>query len=939
MSGSRVAVTLHHASTGDPRARRAAEDLHDYLSRILDARVTLAHGRTPGCLAGTGADPDTGTSSGTGTDPDATDLEIVVATQVDSLRHIVERAGPADLGTDEYVVVAEPTGRGERVWLVGADGAACRTAVFTLLRQFGCEFHLSGDRLPPPSQQLPRIDTVQRHTPRFALRGTQLWCYWYSGRDSWSFEDFRRYLDQFPKLGLNLLDIPLYFYEPLYTGYEVDGVRPEGYFLAGRDLGSVHIGREHLGAAPPAFTSPDIPRYGTQAARTEVAIHLMRRVFAHAREIGVRTCVGIEVANQLDFAREVLDTLPEADRYERGRLIQPGSPSAGRVLEARLDALFTAYPDCDYYALWQSEAGVWRTTEGSPHPADRELRRQLTARHPDLEPSDADYLAWLRRADEIVGRMKPDARLVTSGWGSEAVFACADAVLGDRFVRSSISPYEPRWAVDRGSLDAYDSTTGEKWHVTWGETDQHLWVMQPKVEATAALLDRLDAGSVSGALVLHWNTRYCEINLDLFASQCWSPRPDADTFRGHWARRRFGPGAGAAAARAFEALERLGDLALDADPTMQSWVGYECFVNPLLQAHRFVDARHPFPASWLASYVAPHLESEARIGPVLDSAVGHAREALAAVDDDHAAEVRRLLHHVEYVRDLHLDHVRLAKAVELWSRAAGSRGAADRALLERAAELVDSCTAETTVARFAAGIAGTTRTTADGGSALGELGLLVSLNEKHLGGVLRLRGRMQRALAGDAAPFRAEAATALIAVWPGMGQDEVSLAARDAPHAPTAELDAPVAQPWRPGLDAVDGSTPTSWSVTPSGGVRCQRLTAELGLWRHPDRIAVSVRGPAAAAVVQVALYLAEDTDWDSLFRRQAVVVGGQPLGEFDDFLGHGDDMGQGLWVGATTRLVHGATTVEVLRRGNSDVVLGGVAILPADGRRVAGHR
>ncbi|MGL5927800.1 MAG: hypothetical protein ACRCY8_02575, partial [Dermatophilaceae bacterium] len=635
---------------------------------------------------------------------------------------------------------------------------------------------------------------------------------------------------------------------------------------------------------------------------------------------------GIEPANQLDFGREVLDALPEADRYERGRLIQPGSPSAGRVLEARLRALFAAYPDCDYYALWQSEAGVWRTTEGSPHPDDRELRRELTARHPDLVPSDADYLAWLRRADEIVGRMKPDARLVTSGWGSEAVFACADAVLGDRFVRSSISPYEPRWAVDRGSLDAYASTVGEKWHVTWGETDQHLWVMQPKVAATSVLLDRLAAGSVSGALVLHWNTRYCEINLDFFASQCWSPRPDADTFREHWARRRFGVGAGPAAARAFETLERLGDLALETDPTMQSWVGYECFVNPLLQAYRFVDARHPFPDSWLSSYVLPHLESEARTRPLLDRAVEHAREALAAADDDHAAELERLLHHVEYVRDLHADHVRLARAVQLWSRAAGTPGASDRVMLERASELVAGCDAETTVARFAAGVA------PDGGSILGELGLLLSLNEKHLGGVVRLRGRMQRALTGDAVPFRAEATGALVAVWPGMHLAGVSLAGRDAPHATAAELEAPVAQPWRPGLDAVDGSASTSWRVTPSAGVRCQRLTTELGLWRHPDRISLSIHGPADAAAVRVALYLAEDGDWDSLFRRQAVVIGGQPLGEFDDFLGRGDDLDQGVWVGATTPLVGGATTVEVLRRGNSDVVVAGLAVFPVDG-------
>jgi hypothetical protein len=877
-------ITIKAPSTNDPIMHRAADALRAAFQQMAGGDRAVA-------------------ASGP--------LQISLAQESKELASILARTGDGQLGAEEYAIACEPRGEGQQIWIIGANAAACLAGAYKLLSHFGCSFHFYGDVIPALSGALPQINVNERYRPRFALRGTQLWCYWYSGRDVWGFEAYRSYLDQFPKLGLNLFDFPLYFYEPLYTGYEMGDVQPSGYFLSGRTLDHVRVGKAQFVDAPDAFTSAAIPRYGSDAERSDAAITLMRQVFNYAKSLGIKTCVGIEVANQLDFARDVANSFPMEDRYEDGRLIQPSSPSARKVLTARLKALFDTYPMCDYYGLWQSEAGVFRTTGGSPHPDDVALRDRLRAQYFSLEPSDADYISWLRLADEIVGELKPNARLVTSGWGSEAVFACADELLGDRFICSSIAPYEPRLALQSGGLDFYRSTAKEKWNVTWAETDQHMWVMQPKLDATAEVVDRLEADGVSGVMVLHWNTLFCDINLGFYASQCWSPSPAPEEFRRQWAASLYGPDCAQSVVATFAALERLNNLTIESDPTMQSWVGYECFINPLLQAYRFIDVKRSFPDSWIETYVTPHLAYGARFLDALDEAIANAAEAVDRAAPDYKAQAVRLHHRVLYVRGLYACHMQLAEAVQLWNTA-------DKHSMDRALHIVSSCNADDIVQHFIDGL-----DTDNGSTNFGELGLLLSLNEKFLGGIERLKGRMERAISGAPIPFHSVADGALLAIWPGMNIETISLLARDDPHAPSA---APAAGLQRePAMDRIEGSA--NWPVTVSDGVTSQRFSSELGFWRHLDAIRVTIEASDHPRPVRAHIYLCEDTDWDSLFRRQTVAINGETVAECDDFLGQGDDMSEGYWIDAPCHFIDGKLTIEIIRGGNSDVIVSGIVV------------
>jgi hypothetical protein len=246
--------------------------------------------------------------------------------------------------------------------------------------------------------------------------------------------------------------------------------------------------------------------------------------------------------------------------------------------------------------------------------------------------------------------------------------------------------------------------------------------------------------------------------------------------------------------------------------------------------------------------------------------------------------------------------------------------AGDRDSMIRTCQLLSNCDVAATLAHFSRGL------DKDNGPAnIGELGLLLSLNEKFLGGVARLKGRMERAINGLPAPFRASAENASLAIWPGMQIPDVSLLARDDPHAPSS---APAAGlPRSASMDRIEGHA-QDWTVAVSDGTTAQRFSGELGFWRHLEAIRITVEAPVdVSKAVRTRIYLAEDVDWDSLFRRQQIIINGDVIGEYDDFLSQGEDMSEGYWVEAPAQFIDRKIVIEVVRTGNSDVVVAGLVI------------
>ncbi|WP_396272156.1 hypothetical protein [Hyphomonas sp.] len=803
--------------------------------------------------------------------------------------------------TDAFQVAQTPSASGLEVRITGSGNGVLYGAYAWLERQ-GWSFHVSGDVEPEtwlPARGAFRIE----RSPRFAWRGLQLWNYWWPGRDSWGFAEYKSYLDQFPKLGLNQFEFPLYWYEPLFTGVKFNGrdmLRPP---LSGCDVGLARVGDQAL-TGRGRFSSPDIPVDASPAERHAAALDLMRRVFDHAKQLGLRTVAGIELGNVLLIDPRLLNELPSEDRYEGGRLVQPSSPSGRALAKARIEAFVQAFPTIDVYAIWQSEMGPWRSTAGSPHPDDVAFRERYSAYQDRIEPGDFDQLQWLRLASEYAEGVKPGARLATGGWGAERLMIAADEILPDSMVRATIADYEPEFGLRRGAFAAYEQTKAERWHTTWAEVDQHLWIEQTKIAATRRVLDELEKRGVEGVAQLHWRRLFPDPDLHAFRLGCWTGTGTAADARLSWATAKFGEHAAPDVVAGLEAFEAFNAEIVDRSPDILHsawWVGFDCYMGALLHANRFLNGQ-PLADLFIENAVRPLLEA----APILDAHLDGAAAAFAAALSRRLTEPQRArlgfwANRARYSRDLHRAQVELAKAVQLASAADGISG------WQAALDIVDKINPEAIVAAFAERLG--ERDTPDAG----ELGLLLTLNIKFIGSVRRIAGALERLITP---------------VKPGKTTCELSIEAGGrVPHRPYGnffELLHGQAGPWAPELDTVSVKKGFGYTLLRGGA---GRMSPAAAMWSDPNQVEIDLTAPPGWEGT-LDLYFYQEPDWDAAFRHLSISIDDTVVDHVRDFHGRGQFHDEGVWRSFAVRFAQdGRMRVKITQLGSGDARISGVIL------------
>ncbi len=883
-------IAIRHSAAANPIETRAFTALAEYLGAITGAPVTLSS--------------DTLSN-------DSSDRIIIGQTPALQAQGLI--AG-ADWPTaaEAYRITRTANDRGGYDGhIVGTDASGVQHGVYAYLEQLGCGFHLYGDVLPEPGGAFTGATFDIRRAPRFAMRGMQLWNYWYVGRDSWSYADFDAYLTQFPKLGLNVFDFPLYLYEPLFTGYRHEGHLIDGHMLAGIDTGLVRVGHQ-IFADCPRFVSPDIPDTAPQAERNAAAIALMRRVFARARDLGIRTSVDIELASLLHSNPALLETLPPEDRFDDGLMLSPASPTGKALLRTRIEALVAAYPDCDYYGIWQPEGVTMFESAGSPHPEDAAFRARHAHLADRLSPSDLDYVHSLLMAHAILQEIKPGAAIATGGWGADRIIAVADNILPPDIIRSTLGYYEPQLTLKNDRLANYGKTTGPKWHITWGEVDQHMWVMQPKTRTTATVLDQLEGHGVEAALLLHWRTLFSDLDISLFAKNCWTGT-DRDSALDHWITGKFGSAAIAPLRQAINALEEFNLLVCDIDRIEQSifWVGFDCGVGGILFGHRYVGNGAPLPEMWLEDGVRPNLTVNVPALAILKRAAAHSAAAIAATSGKARARLAYFDNHIRLSVALHESHIIVARAI--LAIEAGQKAGDERAGLENALALLAQTDPEGIVADFC-------RILGEGGAPdKGELGLLLSLNVKYIGGVRRLEGRIRRALGIEPPVLRPSPDSRLF----------VACAARAAPRSYEQAHDSSAiwTKPHSTGIDRTDAAP--GFGLTVGDGLKVGRINPDTACWLQSGAIAFWITAPAGFAG-RLRLYMYYEPDFDSAFCWQEVFVDGESLGLQRDYFCRGPYWDEGVWVERDISIGANVAPVEVriVARGRLDARLSAVELI-----------
>ncbi|WP_413803714.1 hypothetical protein [Streptomyces iranensis] len=552
-------VTIVSSPEAGPLTRRACEELRDFAGRLWAAEV------------------DTVESGPAGLEADAA-LCIVVGTpeqpQVrDALGNLGAQASPVESGS--YAL----RGKDNVVAVVGADDAGALYGSYELLELLGVRFYLSGESLPRRGPvTVPPCD-IDR-APAVRLRGFMPYTDFLTGPSTWDKEDYLRVIDSAARLKLNLFSMHFYTFEPVGQFTFKGQQRTEAFWDTSRTtrwhkrpgrISDFVAGREHFAdyLADDTFGARSAIDATAPEERFRLAEADIRAAFAHAKERGMRTTIGIEVTDPpLEF-RALVD--PGSRYGENGFGICPSSGDARELLTGWLTGLIATFPEVDTYTLWQTETGPSRWTAGctcerctrfrAEHPLPRytidDLLGKVSAQVYDVEDiteSAQTFLQWVLLGHDILRELAPDKQVALAGWYIEHLFRDASPYLPEEVVLSSMTEVDP-WEAPP-LLDHYQGVDRERWLINWWEIDFRMWLPQPKVSAYPPIMAKARRYGIDGIIWQHWRTRTVDDNARYTALVMWQPdlTPDEyyrDVFGVEW-----GEAAAIEAAEAMRLFER-----------------------------------------------------------------------------------------------------------------------------------------------------------------------------------------------------------------------------------------------------------------------------------------------------------------------------------------------------------------------------------------------
>lgn len=461
--------------------------------------------------------------------------------------------------------------------VTGETPVAVVYGAYELLEQYGIRFYLSDEVLPAPNPDL-RLKTWDLvHKPDLAIRGTLPWYNFLMGPTAWRLEDYKAYIDQLLKMKYNMLGLHFYVQDPFFHFSHRGVTAPEeSLLLSGHPVvyptGKITIGKEHFAGDGQFMGAPG----GTDLAANE---RVVAEALAYARSRGFKLALGLELDQ---IPPNIFKAMPDSAKVG-GRLLDPTSAEADAFLRERLKALVAMYPQVDYYWFWYTEHKLWdgvKDEELSPALREFWARNRPLFDYPLHHVSARGalgYLCWMQKAHAILRELKPGARILTGGWTIDAMFPGLDKALPADVALSSLSGYEPQWAMQNLLYDRYwKGIDRTRLVVSWFEFDGRcVGCPQPKVRIYWPFLNKVKEAGIDGVLMLHWRTRVLDMNARYFAENAWGSRQDAYEFYVDYARSRYGEAAAEEARRAHLLLEDYEEIILSNPSSMLCNIAYD----------------------------------------------------------------------------------------------------------------------------------------------------------------------------------------------------------------------------------------------------------------------------------------------------------------------------------------------------------------------------
>ncbi|MCY3020330.1 MAG: malectin domain-containing carbohydrate-binding protein [Planctomycetota bacterium] len=437
------------------------------------------------------------------------------------------KASVAALEAQQYMLKTVDAGGKRCVLVAGGDDTGTLYGAYRLAERLGVRFFMEGDVIPDAQAPLEVPTVDERGKPLFNLRGIQPFHDFPEGPDWWNLDDYKAIISQLAKLRMNFLG--------LHT-YPEGGVGPEPCVWIGQpgdvdEKGAVQFAypsswmntlRGNWGYVPKktgdfVFGAAQLfeeDAYGcdvmrghcpvpkTPEASKEVferAGALLRDAVAHARSLGVKTCVGTE-------------TPLIVPRLVKQRLVAGKEPVTAAQVQSLYEGIFLRiarlYP-VDYYWLWTPEDWTWSGVK------DEQVQRTIDD---------------LKLALAAAQKVKAPFTLATCGWvlGPPKDRAMFDNILPKEMPFSCINREVGKAPVEPGFAKVTDRP---KWAIPWMEDDPNLCA--PQLWAGRMRKDAVDAlkYGCTGLFGIHWRTRILGPNVAALAAAAWDQswgQPDAE---------------------------------------------------------------------------------------------------------------------------------------------------------------------------------------------------------------------------------------------------------------------------------------------------------------------------------------------------------------------------------------------------------------------------
>ncbi len=545
------------------RHARAATDLEQFAARELARYGRLITGTESAVWSLSGG--EAGAQGGAG-------LEVVVGTK-NSLPALDAQI-PDSLGEDGYILRVVP-GEPVRLLVGGTTPEGVQRGAYALLERLGVGFYLGGDALPQrrASLSLP-ADLDEVGQPVFRIRGSLPWYNFLNSPTTWDLEDFQVFFDQMVKMGNNFVGFHSYDSEPFaaypwegawrmgapaatsldYGWGAVRGLKSDAFgFGTGRYFPCEVFGSRSsaLGKEPPRGAGPSLFPRRTRADEAILRAQAgLAQGLEYARRRGLHACVGFELTGD------------------------PTAAETRRQTEARIRNLLATYPMIDHIWFWQSE-GLGGGTAVAPVDSPLDLIVQRLG--PAFEYLDsaerigeaARVAAWVEFAHGVARGLRPDLKVIVSGWGGDAwmrfsdFYAGLDRVLPKDIVFAALDNIDPTAQAQVSAAYGKLSPEREKWPIPWFESDgggsrRDQWFAQTNVKPFTQLVRDARAKGCQGLLGIHWQTRGVEEVAAYVAQYAWNPALTYEGFYTNFARKCFGEAHGAEMASVLMRLESLG---------------------------------------------------------------------------------------------------------------------------------------------------------------------------------------------------------------------------------------------------------------------------------------------------------------------------------------------------------------------------------------------